>query len=55
MCISQFDGAVVFLHFWPVGAQSGKPQNAVEELAKLQQQEHVAHVSGNKTEGVAQI
>jgi hypothetical protein len=48
-------GAVEFLHRWPVDAQSGKPQNAVEELAKLQEEEHVARVSGNKTQGVAQI
>ncbi len=31
-----------------VAADSGKPQSAVEELAKLQQAAHAAHVSGDK-------
>lgn len=41
-------GAFLLALGWPLAAQSGQPQNAVEELAKLQAEAHAARVSGDK-------
>jgi hypothetical protein len=38
---------LAFSHRSPVAANSGKPQSAVEELAKLQEEAHAARVSGD--------